>query len=328
MSTGIPSPDELMEAARAADRAGGLRRGLVPGGPRAAGVGLRARGHAQRDRHDGAAVPDHQPPGPAPAGRGLVPASPRDRRRAGRVAAHRPGPAPDRVHRAVVPAGRGSRRPDPAQVGGGQPLPAALHGPRRGPPPRPGHRRRGGPGRDGAPPGRPGSVDAHRARGVPGPHGADVPGPLLPGLRRGPVVFGLAPGRRPHHDLSVREAGAEAPPVGGAGEAVATEVPVPPPLARRPGPGVPRRPLRHDPPGPGRGHGVGGRPLRRGRRSVQRGSVTDLPGAAQRGPLDGGHGAPARLPVRRERRPLLRSRLPRGASGPDRRRAPSLRLAR
>ena len=103
---------------------------------------LRDRGDAQRDGEGRARLPRHEPPRATAAGRGLVPAAPRDRRRAHRGAADRPRAATHRLDRAVVPARRGPRRPVAAPVGGDQPVPAPVDG--RGPRPahRPGDRRR------------------------------------------------------------------------------------------------------------------------------------------------------------------------------------------
>ena len=65
-----------------------------------------------------------QAPHAAPADRGLVPAPPRDRRRADRRAADRPRPAPHRLDGAVVPARRGSRAPGRSGAGrSSQPCP-------------------------------------------------------------------------------------------------------------------------------------------------------------------------------------------------------------
>ena len=75
---------------------------------------------------------------------------------------------------------------------------------------------------------------------------------------RHPVVLGLAARRRPDDHLRLRAAGPQAPPVGRADPAVAAQVPVAPVVARRARPGVPGRPLCHDPPRPDRRDGLGG----------------------------------------------------------------------
>ena len=105
---------------------------------------------------------------------------------------------------------------------------------------------------------------------MPGPDGARLQGPLLPGVRLRAVVLRVAARRRPDLHLPVRAPGAQAPAVGITDPAVAPEVPVAPAVARPPRRGVPRRPLRDDPSRPDRGHGLGRRRLRRGGPPVQR----------------------------------------------------------
>ena len=183
-ATGAMEDAGVDEAAgRGPDRARRLRRRLVPGGARAPRAGAARRGAAERDRRVVAPRPDHQPAGAAPAGRGLVPPPPRDRRRADRRAADRARACPRTGSTALSfllaedPDARSLRRWEAANA-----LPAAVDGRR----PRSAHRpgRRGGrrdAGRDGAAPRRARPVDADRARGVPGPHGARLPVALLPG---------------------------------------------------------------------------------------------------------------------------------------------------
>ena len=172
-----------------------------------------------------------------------------------------------------------------------------------------------------------GPGDADRARGVPGPDGARLQGPLLPGVRLRAVVLRVAARRRPDLHVPVRAPGPEAAAVGIADPAVAAEVPVAPAVARPPRRGVPRRPLRDDPSRPDRGDGLGRRRLRRGGPPVQRRDRPPLPGRAQRGALDGGHGTPAAVPRRARRRPLLRHGLPGRAARSDRPGAWAVRLA-
>ena len=218
------------------DRARRLRRRLVPRRAGTAGPFVAGRGLDERRGGGGRALPDREPADPPPADRGVVPPAPRDRRRADRGPADRARVAPHRLDGALVPAGRGSRRPVATRLGGEAALPAARDG--RGPrsPDRPS---RGGgrpPGQARSASGRPPAVDGDGARGVPGPHGPRLQGPLLPGLRLHPVVLTLAARRRPHIDLPLRAAGAEAAPVGSSGEAVAAEVPDAPPVPRPPRP--------------------------------------------------------------------------------------------
>src|SRR5262245_56910988 len=105
---------------------------------------------------------------------------------------------------------------------------------------------------------------------MPGPYGARLQVALLSGVRACPLVLGMAGRRRSAADLPVRAADAQAAPVGITDTAVAAEMPEPPAVTRPPGPGVPRRALRDDAPGPGRGHGFCRRRLRRGGPDVHR----------------------------------------------------------
>ena len=215
----------------------------------------------------------------APAGRGLVPPPPRDRRRAHRRAADRPGAAADRLDGALVPARRGPGRPLAPALGVEPALPAAVH--RRAPDPRiaeaqaraavqeemnPPRWRRW------CPPRRPGPMECQELMAL------DFKPHYFPAFAHLPSYTEwlldadlTSTYRYERRVLKLLQWGE--PPAA----AVAAEVPVAPAVARPPRRGLPRRPLRDDPPRPHRRDGVGRRPLLRGRSAVQRRHRPALP---------------------------------------------------
>ena len=130
--------------------------------------------------------------------------------------------------------------------------------------------------------------------------------------------------RRPHLDVRVRAARPPAAAVGRADAAVAAEVPDTPALPRRARPVVPRRAVRDDPSRPGRRHRLGRRRLPRDRRACSARRSTFITWVRSTS-SSGRSGMERALAFRdaRQRRPVLRHRLPRHAGATRSARSPS-----
>ena len=222
------------------------------------------RGRAQRDGRGRDDRPDRRLPRQPARGRAVVRPAPRDRRPGDRRAAVRARPPPHRVDRAELPARPGPGPAIAAHLGGGHAVPATGDRDRAH---RPAHRRGAGRHRLHATRCSPGSPACCRPRAT-GPQeclllmALDFRSQIFEGMALDPELQLVAAAVRHGAGLPLPPAGAEAAAVALPARPVVAQDPGAHALDRRARRGVPRRPVRHDPPRRRQGAAVGVRAVR------------------------------------------------------------------